>query len=110
MASGRRKIECERWQSWLRAEITYCLHRFTNGSIIRAIAVEESQLAPLFTQFIYMPRPARSEHAGERLLKTILASLLLAMTMMVASGYCADSALQSPPGPPGEYAQSYGDP
>jgi phospholipid-binding lipoprotein MlaA len=42
-------------------------------------------------------------------LKTIFAALLFALTVMVAPAFCADSPAP-PPGPPGEYAQSYGDP
>jgi len=41
-------------------------------------------------------------------LKTIIAALLFALTVTVAPAFCADSP--PPPGPPGEYAQSYGDP
>ncbi len=43
------------------------------------------------------------------MLKTISAVLFLAMTLVVAPAFCAESAAP-PPGPPGEYAQSYGDP
>ena len=42
------------------------------------------------------------------MLKTIIAALLFALTVTVAPAFCADSP--PPPGPPGEYAQSYGDP
>ena len=44
------------------------------------------------------------------MLKTIFAALLFALTVTAAPAFCADSSAQPPPGPPGEYAQSYGDP
>ncbi len=47
--------------------------------------------------------------AGGKVLKIISAFLLVAMTVMVAPAF-ADPAAPPPPGPPGEYAQSYGDP
>jgi phospholipid-binding lipoprotein MlaA len=43
------------------------------------------------------------------LLKTIFAALLFALTVTVAPAFCADLPAP-PPGPPGQYAQSYGDP
>jgi phospholipid-binding lipoprotein MlaA len=47
--------------------------------------------------------------AGGKLLKTILAALVLALTVMVAPAFCADLPAP-PPGPPGQYAQTYDDP
>src|SRR5512140_3324534 len=47
--------------------------------------------------------------AGGKVLKTILATLLFALTIRVVPAFCADLPAP-PPGPPGEYAQSYGDP
>lgn len=47
--------------------------------------------------------------AGGNLLKTIFAAMLFALIVTVAPAFCADPSAP-PPGPPGEYAQSYGDP